>query len=918
MGDTLVDDLIAATAPGVALGDLAERLQWAGDASIYRLVPRAVVLVRHAGDVRAVMLVAARHRVAVCFRAGGTSLSGQAVSDGILIVVSRHLRAIRVHPGAALVSCQPGAVGAWVNAALAPHGRRIGPDPASLQAAEIGGIVANNASGMCCGVAENSYRTIAGLDLILADGWRIDTAAADADARLAAERPQLAAGLQHLAAQVRGDRALAERIARAFATKNTVGYSLNAFLDADTPVRILEKLVVGSEGTLAFIAEATFRTLPLALHRSTAWLLFADAAAACRAVAPLAAAGAAAIEILDAVALRRVAARLPDALPAGAPAALLVEFQEADATALAARIAAAGPVLLDCVLAAPAQFTQDPVRQAALWTIRKGLFPSVGAVRAAGTAVVIEDVTFPVAALAEGLLALRACCDAHGYGEAVIFGHAKDGNLHFTLTPDLSLPDEVARYSRFMAALVDLVLGRGGALKAEHGTGRNMAPFVARQWGEDAVAVMRRIKVLLDPAGMLNPGVLLSDDPEAHLRHLKTMPAVDPLVDRCIECGFCEPICPSRDLTLSPRQRIAALRETARGGPGAAAVLATWQYQVLDTCAADGTCATACPVGIDTGALVRAGRAAAHGAFARLVAGQVEQHLELVAMGTRGLLRLGRLTGAARWLESPPLPAAAQPLPESWPQAETGAPTIVYLPSCLARTCGDDAVPTDLARLCAAAGIGMIVPQDAAGLCCGQAFASKGFPAAAHTAVTRVFTAIAATATIGQIVVSDASTCAGHLAEELRTAGADEEVAGAAARRTLLHPAAFAAEVLIPRLLARGRLARDAAALLLHPTCTETRLGWEPALRVAGAGCTSGPVLVPDGTACCGAAGDKAWTMPELTAAATRREVAGIHDSGATLGIATSAPCAAALAATSGVAYRHLFSVLAARLTTGT
>ncbi len=337
---------------------------------------------------------------------------------------------------------------------------------------------------------------------------------------------------------------------------------------------------------------------------------------------------------------------------------------------------------------------------------------------------------------------------------------------------------------------------------------------------------------------------------------------------------------------------------------------------MLDTCAADGTCASACPVGIDTGALVRAGRAAGHGGLARLVAGQVEQHLELVAMGARGLLRLGRLVGAARWLESPPLPAAAAPLPALWPQAEAGAPTIVYLPSCLARTCGDDPVPADLARLCAAAGIGVVVPEDVAGLCCGQAFSSKGFPAAARTAVTRVFTAIAATATIGQIVVSDASTCAGHLAETLHAAGAQDEVAAAAARRTLLHPAAFAAEVLIPRLVERGRLTRDAAALLLHPTCSETRQGWEPALRAAGAGCTSGPVIVPDGAACCGAAGDKAWTLPALTAAATRREAAGIQDSGARHGVATSAPCAAALAAASGVPYRHLFSALAARLVT--
>ncbi len=627
MDDALIAELTAALGGGAVLAGLIDREQWSGDASIYRLVPRVVVLPKDAAAVQAVLAIAARHRAPVCFRAGGTSLSGQAVGDGILVVVSRHFRAIRVLDQGGRVACAPGAVGAWVNAALAPHGRRIGPDPASMQAAEIGGIVANNASGMCCGVADNSYHTVSGLDLILADGYRIDTAAADADERLAADRPQLAAGLAELRAEVLGDAALRARIATAFATKNTVGYSINAFLDEQSPARILQRLAVGSEGTLAFIAEATFRTLPLPRHRATAWLMFPSVEAACALVAPLSALHAAAIELLDAVALARVERELPHDLPAGEPAALLVEFQEATAEALSSRIAAAAPLLRESALCAPAAFTSDAAAQARYWKVRKGLFPSVGAIRARGTAVVIEDVTFPVAGLADGVRKLRACFARHGYDDAVIFGHARDGNLHFTLTPDFSRAEEVARYDRFMRDLVDCVLGAGGHLKAEHGTGRNMAPFVERQWGADAVRLMRRIKALLDPQGLLNPGVLLSDDPQAHLRHLKTLPAVDALVDQCIECGFCEPLCPSRDLTYSPRQRIAALRAIARGGAAGTAVRAGWQERGLDSCAADGMCATACPVHIDTGALVRAERAAGRGALARWLAGAAERRL---------------------------------------------------------------------------------------------------------------------------------------------------------------------------------------------------------------------------------------------------------------------------------------------------
>jgi D-lactate dehydrogenase len=914
MADALISELTATLGGRAVLGGLSEREQWSGDASIYRLVPRVVVLPRSAAEVQALLAIAARHRAPVCFRAGGTSLSGQAVSDGILVVVARHFRAIRVLDQGGRVSCAPGAVGAWVNAALAPHGRRIGPDPASMQAAEIGGIVANNASGMCCGVADNSYHTVSGLDLILADGYRIDTAAADADARLAADRPQLAAGLSALRAEVLGDAALRARIATAFATKNTVGYSINAFLDEQSPARILQRLVVGSEGTLAFIAEATFRTLPLPRHRATAWLMFASVEAACAMVGPLGALHAAAIELLDAVALKRVEGELPHALPAGEPAALLVEFQEASAAALSGRVAAAAPLLRESDLCAPAAFTSDPGLQAGYWKVRKGLFPSVGAIRRQGTAVVIEDVTFPVAGLADGVRRLRACFAAHGYDDAVIFGHARDGNLHFTLTPDFALAAEVERYDRFMRDLVDCVLGAGGHLKAEHGTGRNMAPFVVRQWGEDAVRVMRRIKALLDPHGLLNPGVLLSDDPQAHLRHLKTLPMVDPLVDQCIECGFCEPVCPSRDLTYSPRQRIAALRAMARGGAAGAAVRAGWQERGLDSCAADGMCATACPVHIDTGALVRAERAARRSAPARWLAGVAERRLAGVTMAARLLLRGARLLRLARLPGTRiRLPAPAARLPARWPVAEDGAPTVVYLASCLGRTFGDDDLPAALARLCAAAGIGVVLPAGAGGLCCGQPFASKGFPAQAKAAAARSAAALRTAGARGaSLLVTDTSSCAAQLALSWPPGAA---APAAAQRLDHLDPASFAAAILIPRLRARGRLRATIGGVLLHPTCSEHQHGWAPALASAAQAASAGGVQLPEAAGCCGMAGDKGWSLPALTAHATVREAEQARACGAACGVTTSATCGAALSAATGVPYRHLFALLAEALT---
>jgi len=820
----------------------ADRLQWAGDASIYHLVPKAVAFPTCVTDVQALL---ARGE-AITFRAGGTSLSGQAVSAGILAVVSEHWRSIKVLADGEQVRCGPGAVGAWVNAALAPHGKKIGPDPASLQAAEIGGIVANNASGMCCGIAHNSYRTIAELEVILADGFHFHT---HDDARLARERPAVHAGLSALRDRVRADTALVARIQRAFATKNTVGYSLNAFLDEQLPARILQKLIVGSEGTLAFIASAIFNTVAVPKHKATAWHVYPDIESACAAVADLAV-HAAAIELLDSVSLKRVATKLPELLPDGEPAALLIELQHDDPFELGEAMR----------LLPHLRFTSDATLQARYWSIRKGLFPSVGAVRAAGTAVVIEDVTFPVAELAVGVRALRALFRTHGYADAVLFGHAKDGNLHFTLTPDFSQAVEVARYADFMAALADLVLAHGGHLKAEHGTGRNMAPFVTAQWGTEAVAIMRAVKHLLDPHGQLNPGVLLNDDPQAHLRHLKTLPAVDPLVDACIECGFCEPVCPSRDFASSPRQRIQLLRAAARGE-----VVPDWESRGVDSCAGDGLCATACPVNIDTGAVMRMHRADRRGSLAKHLAAWTSTHMSMVTGLTRFALRVvggRRLPGAV----IPLVPSARTP-----PTSVAGTPTYLYFPTCLARTMGT--VADDLHALCVAAGVGLDLLEHVDDLCCGQPFASKGFPAAEAHVRARTIEALR-----GRIVVTDTATCAAHLGIPI------------------IDPATFAATVLAPRL----GLSPD--VVWLHPTCADVREGWDAALRQAIPG-----GKVPRALGCCGMAGDKGWSLPGLTAAATARELDETQHAGC---VTTSSTCAAALGG------EHLFTWMRKRLAT--
>jgi D-lactate dehydrogenase len=569
------------------------------------------------GEVRRLFTYARAQGRHLTFRAAGTSLSGQAVGDDIVVEVGAAWRGIRVLDGGARVWAQPGAIGGHVNRLLAQHRRRIGPDPASIDAATVGGILVNNASGMCCGVAQNSYHTLDSLTVLLADGTIVDTARPDAAGRLRRENPALHAGLAALRDRVRGDAALSAAIRRVFSLKNTTGYALESFLDYDDPDEILAHLMFGSQGTLGFVAALTLRTVADPAARATGLVLFDDLRAAGEAVPGLKAAGASAVEIMDAAALRAQKNEAIEVALQDRSAALLVEIAGEDAATLEAGVAAARRALEGFGLAQPLRFTEDAALRQRLWHLRKGLFPAIGGARPLGTATVIEDVAVPVTDLAAAVGDLQALFARHALSGTAIFGHAKDGNLHFVLAEDFTKPGAVPRYAQFMQDLVDVVLGRyGGALKAEHGSGRNMAPFVRAQWGDAAYGLMQEVKRLLDPCGILNPGVLLAADPEGHLRHLKDLPAVSPIVDRCIECGFCEPRCPSRDVTLTPRQRIVILRELAR--PPLATEEARrfradledeLDYAGIETCVGDSMCQTSCPVqiGATAAAMARGG-----------------------------------------------------------------------------------------------------------------------------------------------------------------------------------------------------------------------------------------------------------------------------------------------------------------------
>ncbi|WP_426738213.1 FAD-binding and (Fe-S)-binding domain-containing protein [Plantibacter sp. 2H11-2] len=923
VSEALVASLVLA-APGAVATRATDRLASAHDASHYLLTPQAVVTPTTAAEVAAVLAASRHQNVPVTFRSGGTSLSGQASSSGVLVDTRRHFRGIEVLDDGHRVRTGPGATVRAVNTRLARHKRKLGPDPASEIACTIGGVVANNSSGMACGISDNTYRTLESAILVLPGGTVIDTSALDADERLFRAEPELHAGLLRLRDRVRENPESVALIRELYSIKNTMGYGLNSFLDHDSAVDLLLHLVIGSEGTLAFVAEATFRTVAVGTSVATGLLIFSDLAAATSALPALVAAGFATIELLDATSLR-VAQRDPEAtedllaLRVEAQAALLVEYQEHSEEALAVRFAQATEVFGSLPLASSGVLSTDPARRAQLWHIRKGLYTLVAGSRPSGTTALLEDIAVPVHRLYETCTQLIELFERHGYEDSVIFGHAKDGNIHFMLNERFDDPVSLQRYEVFTEEMVEVVLAQHGTLKAEHGTGRIMAPFVRRQYGAELYEVMQELKRLVDPDGLLNPGVLLNDDPEAHVRDLKTAPTVESEVDRCVECGYCEPVCPSRDITTTPRERIVLRREIARAdNAGDTVLLRTlereYEYDAVETCAVDGMCQIACPVQINTGDLTRRLRAENASAIAQAAWKGVAKNWDTVSRVGGVALTLAKgvpsaLPGLATTvgraaLGDDTVPKYSAELPAGGRRRKVitaAEPAAVYFSSCTTTMFGPeggDGVSESFLRLCERAGVSVATPDDIPSLCCGTPWKSKGLTEGYAEMRSRVTESLRRATRGGKLpVVCDASSCTEGL--HVLLASADE------LDIRVVDAVAFVDEQVLPHL----PVGEKVSSLALHPTCSSRRLGIDGALaRVAAV--AADEVLIPDDWGCCAFAGDRGMLHPELTASATAAEAIEVRRAAAEAHGSVNRTCELGMTRATGKPYRHVLQIL--------
>lgn len=879
------DELSKVIDPKRVITNPLQLLAYGTDASFYRLIPKIVVQVHSEKEAIELIRLSGKLNIPVTYRAAGTSLSGQTITDSILMIATHKWKKYEILDNGLKIKLQPGITGAKANVFLKPYSRKIGPDPASINSAMIGGIASNNASGMCCGTSENSYKTIADIRIILYDGTILDTSDPQSREAFKEKHPEIIDGIIKLRDDIKADNTLYERIKKKFKIKNTTGYSINALVDFEDPFDIIKHLIIGAEGTLAFISDLTYNTVIDEKFKACTLMIFDTIEKACQAVPFLKKSPVSAVELLDRDSIRSVEDD-PDApdyfktLPDTA-CVLLVEIRADDNNKMKDKEEEVRKAIESTPTIQNFEFTSDPKQYNFNWKARKGLLSSVGGLRRTGTTCLIEDVAFPIQSLAEGSIALKKLFKDLGYTDATLFGHALDGNLHLVFSQDFSSKVEVERYAKLMDGIADIVVDRfDGSLKAEHGTGRNMAPFVEKEWGEAAYKIMLRIKDLFDPNKLINPGVIINKNPEIHLENLKPLPAVNELVDKCMECGFCEPNCVAEGLTLSPRQRIVIAREVARLGTANNStrlqqMLKDAKYFSDETCATDGLCGLLCPVKIDTGKFIKDFRHQqttdktknrANYIGERMAgitsAGRVGLNVVSFWQSILGDSLMGGIAGGMRSISGNRIPKWNKDMPKGSRKIKHSVANegqdnkVVYFPSCINRTMGKskgyNKADVELTRkteeLLIRAGFTIIYPEKLNSLCCGMAFSSKGFKEEGERKLKELEQALYNCSEGGKYpILFDMSPCFytfynGYTNKDIR----------------IYDPIEFMLEYVMPKLAVKNP--RD--IVTVFPVCSVKKIGMEQNLHKLAKMCAKDVVLVESN--CCGFAGDRGFTYPEL------------------------------------------------------
>lgn len=901
------------------------------DASFYRLKPKIVVKVQSEEEVVFIVNKCNKYNIPITFRASGTSLSGQSISDSVLLVADRSWNQIKKSSDNSRITLQPAVLGGRANLELAKYNKKIGPDPASINAATVSGIVSNNASGMTSGVRFNSYNTIADLRIVFANGNVLNTANENDRNKFVEENRDLILELLSISNEINESEEIKNKIKNKYRIKNTTGYSVNSFVDYQDPIEIIKHLMIGSEGTLGFISQLTLKTIDSFPNRATSLIIFPDVHTACSAIPLLKRLKVDAAEIMDRASLRSVENKsgLPDYLKelSEDAAALLIETSASTPDQLQKNIDEIISHLKEIKTIRPITFTKDPKEYLKLWNVRKGLFPSVSKARASGTTVVIEDVNFDTSQLAAAVSDLQALFKKHDYEDTIIWGHALSGNIHFVFAQDFNKEHEIKRYRKLLDDVVLLVIEKyNGSLKAEHGTGRNMAPFVKYEWGVKIYDFMVRTKKIFDPQGILNPGVLINSDQEVYIKNLKPTPIVNPIIDKCIDCGFCESSCPSKNLTLTPRQRITVwrvisnIRNNRKDFKRFEELNNSFEYYGEKTCATDGLCELACPVDIDTGKLIKQIRSEKLNLDTKKYASWLAKNFRLITNSAKYGLNLVSffqnifgdsvmysVSSVLRTISKNKMPAWNEYMPAgsnfkiSEVHLNTSKNMVVYFPSCISRTMGNsihseykDTLTDVMKRLLIKGGFNILFPNNLTSLCCGMPFSSKGHFDLAELKSKELEKELLHISRNGKYpIVFDTSPCAKTFSGYLSKIKND--------KLKIYDSVEFIHDFLIPKL----NINKKNKSVSIHPTCSTTKMELTDKLTAIAKMCVT-DVHIPEEITCCGFAGDRGFTFPELNKSALNNLKSDIQEHHCTNGYSSSKTCEIGLSLHSGIDYNSI------------
>lgn len=880
--------------------DAISRALYATDASVYQIEPLGVVIPQTRGDLIATVRICRRHRCPITMRGGGTSQAGQAIGDGIVVDTSTHLnRLLEVNVEGRWARVEPGIVLDGLNAALAPHGLRFAPDISTASRATIGGMMANNSAGARSVLYGKTIDHVLEQHVILSDGSLAHFRPLDPEALDAAcAGTSLEAACYRMVRET--TRQCAGEIERRFpkVLRRVGGYNLDAFVDESAPFN-LAKLMVGSEGTLAVVVEATVKLVPLPAAKAVLAIRFDDLLDALAATPAILAHRPSAVELMDGFILghtrqSEALERLRRTFIAGDPAALLcVEVYGDRAGDLPPRLEAIERDLTARGFGGRFHRAVEPAAQASIWALREAALGLSMAMKGDEKShSFVEDTAVAPERLRDYIARFQALVARHGTS-AGVYAHASVGCLHVRPVVNLKTEAGVRRFEAIASDVADLVLEFGGALSGEHGDGLVRSPFMERMFGPELYQAFRRVKHTFDPDGLFNPGKIVDAPPlTANLRYGPAYRTAVPAtffdyseyggmagaVEMCSGLGACRKtrggtMCPSymatRDETHSTRGRANVLRLAMAGRLDEAGLGDEGVKRVLDLCLECRACKSECPVGVDVARFKSEFLADYQRRHGTPLGARVLGHVHALSKWGSRFAPVSNLLASSRpvrWLNERLLGLDRRRMPPAWTsrtfarrfrsRRRANRPATVAIFNDTFTNYYDPAIGVAAIEVLERAGLGVALAPN---VCCGRPMISQGLLDQARTQAALNTDRLYPLVRAGQALVFLEPSCLSAVREDAPSLLRGE----ARSRAEEIAGRAFLFEELLEREWSAGRaglaLSAGPSQVWLHGHCHQASMGAVGPAKALLAR-IPGAVVTDLDAGCCGMAGSFGYT----------------------------------------------------------